>query len=198
MDPNLQRYLKAIGRPPNTGDTVAERNNVPFGFDPGTSWSYGAGIDWAGLAVERVTGTDLETYFKRHIFAPLGVGPSEATFWPFKAGLQDRMANYSKDDPRGAGLAASTGVDVHQGTNACVGGQGVLATGPAFMAKPPAQRRQPGLGDNWGDDDPATALGKEHWRIGCCRKQQHRSSMVWQWCGQGGSDGLGLWRHLDG
>lgn len=36
----------------------------PLNAEPGTRWEYGCCIDWAGLAVEKVSGVDLDTYFK--------------------------------------------------------------------------------------------------------------------------------------
>ena len=37
---------------------------APLNAEPGTRWEYGCSIDWAGLAVEKVSGMDLDTYFK--------------------------------------------------------------------------------------------------------------------------------------
>lgn len=45
----------------------------PLTYEPGTDWSYGVGIDWAGTLIERVTGSSLNTYFATHIFAPLNL-----------------------------------------------------------------------------------------------------------------------------
>lgn len=42
-------------------------------FDTGERWCYGRGVGVAGKIVERVAGVDLDTYFKRHIFEPLGM-----------------------------------------------------------------------------------------------------------------------------
>lgn len=43
-------------------------------FEPGEGWVYGASLDWAGKAVERVNGgMKLEEYFKANIFEPLGM-----------------------------------------------------------------------------------------------------------------------------
>ncbi|KAL3430391.1 beta-lactamase/transpeptidase-like protein [Aspergillus tetrazonus] len=47
----------------------------PLLFQPGTSWGYGAGLDWAGvlglLKIERVTGVRLSTYIEDNIFSRL-------------------------------------------------------------------------------------------------------------------------------
>ena len=45
----------------------------PLKFDPGEGWTYGVGIDWAGLMVEAVSGHSLEDYFAAEIFTPLGI-----------------------------------------------------------------------------------------------------------------------------
>ncbi|PSR83913.1 beta-lactamase/transpeptidase-like protein [Coniella lustricola] len=45
----------------------------PLLFQPGEGWEYGVNIDWAGIALERVTGTTLNDYMTKNIFEPLGV-----------------------------------------------------------------------------------------------------------------------------
>src|SRR5438105_1337777 len=49
---------------------------TPLLFDPGERWNYGINIDWAGKAVEEVTGKRLEQYFRDSIFEPLGMKDS--------------------------------------------------------------------------------------------------------------------------
>ena len=53
---------------PRGGDTFAAG---PLLFEPGTDWLYSTGIDWAGRIVESLSGKNLETYFRDHIFGPL-------------------------------------------------------------------------------------------------------------------------------
>lgn len=55
---------------PRAGETYAAG---PLLFDPGEQWLYSTGIDWAGRIVEKLSGKNLETYFRDHIFAPLGM-----------------------------------------------------------------------------------------------------------------------------
>jgi methyl acetate hydrolase len=49
--------------------------NYPFGgpllFDPGERWHYGTSTDVVGKLVEKVSGQNLEDYFRERIFAPL-------------------------------------------------------------------------------------------------------------------------------
>ena len=75
---NTLRYQKVTGFPgPFTG-TIASLNQ-PLAFEPGSRWHYSIGIDWAGRAVEAASGLDLEAYFQRHIFAPLGMADTTFT-----------------------------------------------------------------------------------------------------------------------
>jgi CubicO group peptidase (beta-lactamase class C family) len=53
---------------PRAGETFAAG---PLLFDPGDQWLYSTGIDWAGRIVEKLSGQNLETYFREHIFGPL-------------------------------------------------------------------------------------------------------------------------------
>ncbi|CAG9953145.1 unnamed protein product [Clonostachys rosea f. rosea IK726] len=54
------------------GDVV-KGYSMPLVFEPGESWSYGGGLDWAGLAIERLTGQRLGEYMRQNIFVPLGL-----------------------------------------------------------------------------------------------------------------------------
>ncbi|CAH0022591.1 unnamed protein product [Clonostachys rhizophaga] len=46
---------------------------MPLLFQPGEGWEYGVNIDWAGIALERVTGLKLNDYMQKNIFQPLGL-----------------------------------------------------------------------------------------------------------------------------
>ena len=70
MNADLLRHAMA------TGKMAAGKRaslDLPLMFDPGTDWQYGTGIDWAGLAVEAVTGMSLGDWFAREITGPLGM-----------------------------------------------------------------------------------------------------------------------------
>ena len=45
----------------------------PLLFEPGTQWIYGAGVDWVGRLVEKLSCENLEEYFRKRIFTPLGM-----------------------------------------------------------------------------------------------------------------------------
>jgi len=45
----------------------------PLLFQPGEGWEYGAGIDWAGICVERATKLSLNAYLQKNVLGPLGL-----------------------------------------------------------------------------------------------------------------------------
>jgi methyl acetate hydrolase len=71
-DADLIRYVQVSGTPSTSTGKLASLR-LPLVFDPGDRWAYGINLDWAGRAVEAVSGQPLEVYFREHIFAPLGM-----------------------------------------------------------------------------------------------------------------------------
>ncbi len=70
IHPELLQYFAAVGMPvPGSLNAI----RTPLLFDPGDRWEYSVAIDWAGLAVEAVTGSTLGDYMDEHVFAPLGM-----------------------------------------------------------------------------------------------------------------------------
>ncbi len=61
---------------------------MPLKFAPGQGWFYGGAVDWAGQALERITGVQLSDYMSEHVFAPLGMG--DTTF--YRESLAARVA----------------------------------------------------------------------------------------------------------
>jgi CubicO group peptidase (beta-lactamase class C family) len=45
----------------------------PLLFEPGAAWMYGTSNDWVGRLVEKLSGQNLEEYFRDHIFVPLNM-----------------------------------------------------------------------------------------------------------------------------
>jgi len=86
-DTDLVRYVKAGGAPSTSTGKLASLR-LPLVFDPGERWEYGINIDWAGRAVEAVSGQPLEVYFREHIFAPLGMSD---TAYAISSAQQSRL-----------------------------------------------------------------------------------------------------------
>src|SRR5260370_10358450 len=75
-DADLIRYVKVSGTPSTSTGKLASLR-LPLVFDPGDRWEYGINLDWAGRAVEAVSGQPLEVYFREHVFAPLGMADTD-------------------------------------------------------------------------------------------------------------------------
>ncbi|KAK9311008.1 beta-lactamase/transpeptidase-like protein [Lipomyces starkeyi] len=45
----------------------------PLKFEPGTGWMYGAGYEWVGKSITRVSGLKLNDYITQNILEPLGI-----------------------------------------------------------------------------------------------------------------------------
>ncbi|MBV8507565.1 MAG: beta-lactamase family protein, partial [Alphaproteobacteria bacterium] len=70
-DAKAARYTEAFERLSAREKKQALR--TPLMFDPGERWQYGPSIDWVGRIVESVSGEPVDTYFRNHIFDPLGM-----------------------------------------------------------------------------------------------------------------------------
>lgn len=130
LDPLLLQWRADRGEAPWSAATVESRCNSPLVFEPGTSWMYGMGADWAGKMVERVTGQTLEVYMSKHIWDPLHL--KDTTFWPTQD-MYDRMADLSMLDTTGKAVPL-VGFDLINGSTDCLGGGGVFASPRDFMA----------------------------------------------------------------
>lgn len=80
-DPNLDKWF-GVTDAQLTYTGRLRTLNTPLMFDPGTKWSYGIGIDWAGIILERVTKSKLGDYFSEHLFEPLGMMDTGFTCTP--------------------------------------------------------------------------------------------------------------------
>jgi len=69
---DMGRWYEAT-ETPSLFSLMVNALKTPLAFDPGTQWEYGIGIDWAGILIERVTGTTLGEYFADHLTGPLGM-----------------------------------------------------------------------------------------------------------------------------
>jgi len=72
LSEDLTRWHATTGAADPNGGTRAA-HVLPLLHEPGEAWSYGIGIDWAGLAVEAASGQRLDAYLTEHILGPLGM-----------------------------------------------------------------------------------------------------------------------------
>jgi methyl acetate hydrolase len=118
---DMARYLEATGTP----GIISCQNaalTIPLVFDPGEKWEYGISIDWAGKAVEAVSGQTLAQYMTDHILAPLGM-----TDTAFRIGeaQRQRLAKIHARTPDGL---VSTDIELPQDPEFHMGGGGLYST----------------------------------------------------------------------
>jgi CubicO group peptidase (beta-lactamase class C family) len=80
-DADTAQYVKAANLP----GIISCKNaalTTPLAFDPGDRWMYGINIDFAGKAVEAVSGQGLNVYLREHIFQPLGMKDTDFVIGP--------------------------------------------------------------------------------------------------------------------
>ncbi|GAQ08691.1 acyltransferase LovD [Aspergillus lentulus] len=121
--------------PPQEGESlsVEEMFRYPLGFQPGTSFMYGPGLDWAGKVVERVTGLTLGERMQQRIFDPLSI--NDAQFYPVtREDLRPRLVDLNPDDPEAQGRAVLGGsVDMNKRGRGDFGGHGLFMSGESYI-----------------------------------------------------------------
>ena len=67
-------------------------------FQPGTSFAYGTGVKWAGRVIEKLSGQDLETYFRKNITGPLKM---DETWFNVPEVLSEQIVTFGGRDSLG-------------------------------------------------------------------------------------------------
>ena len=120
-------YVKHAGIPRH--ETFQKRENVqPLAFDPGTRWEYGINIDWAGKALEAVTGQTLDSYAREKLFGPLGMND---TGFRLRPDISARMAGPHQRQPDGS--LVPTEYNAPQGEEFFLGGGALYGTAGDYL-----------------------------------------------------------------
>ncbi|OKL63685.1 hypothetical protein UA08_01033 [Talaromyces atroroseus] len=136
LTPPIARWReKFVSRQEGQRKTVEELFCYPLSFQPGTSWMYGPGLDWAGRIVERVTGLTLGERMQQRMFDPLGI--DDAQFFPVtREELRSRLVDLNPNDPDGFGRAVVGGGGSNHSnsqTKGDFGGHGLFMSGASFV-----------------------------------------------------------------
>ncbi|KAL2817702.1 beta-lactamase/transpeptidase-like protein [Aspergillus cavernicola] len=112
---------------------VEDLFSYPLAFQPGTSWMYGSGCDWAGRIIERVTGVTLLERMQQRMFTPLGI--TDAQFFPVtRSDLRASLVDLNPQDPDALGRAVlGGGGDMNKRTVGDFGGHGLFMSGTSFV-----------------------------------------------------------------
>ena len=125
---DMNRFAAETGLPAaRTGKLAALE--APLGFDPGERWEYGINIDLAGRMVEVVSGEDLDTYMRKHLFEPLGMPDTGFRLRPEWA---DRMATVHVRGEDGSLQPIDTPPPVED-PEFFAGGGGLFSTGRDYL-----------------------------------------------------------------
>ena len=125
-NPEMARYLAATGTPSILSCTNASLS-VPLLFEPGDRWDYGTGIDWAGKAVEAVSGQRLGAIYAaepapapRHDRYRFKIGPAQ----------RQRLAKVHNRTPEGF---VATDLELPQEPEFEMGGGGLYSTASDYL-----------------------------------------------------------------
>jgi methyl acetate hydrolase len=107
---------------------------TPLLYEPGTSYYYSTGVDWAGVLVERISGQPLEEYFQEKMFKPLGL--KDTTFIP-REDIRARLMKV-RVRPAGGPLTALSGKtlgkpDTEDEVKLYCGGGGLFGTSREYL-----------------------------------------------------------------
>jgi methyl acetate hydrolase len=126
-DATLARHVPTLGESPANSQAGYE---YPLLFDPGTRWSYGIGLDWAGRVVEAVSGQDLDSYFQQHILGPLGMNDTSLYL---STEAQPRLAALNQRGPDGLTALPNESAWSGEVFEMASGGGGLYSTIPDYL-----------------------------------------------------------------
>src|SRR4051794_28577901 len=126
-NPPMGKYMEHAGIP---GIATCENKalSMPLSFDPGERWEYGINIDWAGKAVEAVSGKKLDAYLREHVFAPLAMN---STAFRLTADMRARLVGMHQRGPDGR--LAPVPFEMAQEPEFHMGGGGLYSTAPDYI-----------------------------------------------------------------
>ncbi len=134
MNPHVARWRQKFDPPQeDVHRSVEEAFSYPLGFQPGDSWMYGPGLDWAGRVVERVTGRTLGEHMQQRICDPLDI--ADAQFYPVtRKDLRARLVDLNPQDPDALGRAVLGDAAVmNKRTRGDFGGHGLFMSGADYV-----------------------------------------------------------------
>ncbi|KAF7978978.1 hypothetical protein HWV62_44231 [Athelia sp. TMB] len=106
---------------------------MPLTFEPGKSWDYSTGVDWAGKMVERANGgISLDKYMQAHLWEPLGLR-SMTFHLEQKEDSREQLVEMARRAPETGLLTPSTGNIIANPSKDSMGGIGVYASARDYL-----------------------------------------------------------------
>lgn len=138
----MAKFGRPIGLDDFSGD-IEDVLNRPLSNQPGQKFQYGTSVDWVGILIERTTGLDLEDYFRKHIFTPLGI--KHISFSPSTEDKQ-KLAHFHQRVESGEVREIDhlyrrplTRSDMSTSRRYCAGGHGCFGQPREFLSKCPKE-----------------------------------------------------------
>lgn len=171
-------------------ELIASFKDLPLEFEPGSAWKYSnSGYVLLSRIVEKVGGSDIDTFFSAKFFEPLGM--TNTGFDVSSTILPKRAAGYSPSEngrvnagyvymgvPTGAGAMYSTVGDLHKWNKALYGGK-LLAQEHLEEFLTPT---------------PHDAIGDDKYAHGVIISQSDAGKYIWH---GGGIQGFNAWLGYD-
>ncbi|KAL9101312.1 MAG: hypothetical protein Q9163_003424 [Psora crenata] len=133
FDAGLMEWSRGVGRTAHSHcgsyPTLLQEGYMhPLIHEPGRGWAYGPGMDWAGRAVEVLSGLTLEDFMQVNIFSKLDM--HETTFRPENHnGYLSRKMDHATRNPTTSALMAGGGHHLLAlPAKDCIGGMGLYST----------------------------------------------------------------------
>ena len=123
---NVARYMELTGTP----GIISGKNTalaLPLIADPGEKWEYSISIDWAGKAVEAVSGQPLDKYLQENLLGPLGMTD---TAFNLNDAQRGRRARVHSRTPQGL---VPTDVEMPSNPEFYAGGGGLYSTAGDYL-----------------------------------------------------------------
>lgn len=136
-DPKAMAWSKYHNRMPGASGKLLERFDCPLLFEPGDSWTYGPGIDYAGLLIERITKQRLQEYMKENLWGPLGI--SDMTFFlSERPDMAERLVDMNERDAESGNMKLCMWPKLWEDGKGkeitdCLGGQGVFMAADEYV-----------------------------------------------------------------
>lgn len=135
LDPRLLQWRQSRGEGPLSMQApITECFTTPLLFEPGTGFTYGAGLDLVGLMIARANNSTLEAYMRKNVFDILGM--HDTSFYIQHNDIGKRLMPMTT---RGADGSLHDGYDPNASLQALVdpkdeyGGAGLFSTAEDYL-----------------------------------------------------------------
>ncbi len=125
-------YMGATITAEGFNDENWQYEDSPRHFESGTNFLYGSGTDWVGKLVEKLSGLNLEAYFRKNISGPLNM---DKTFFNVPDSLQSLIVSYGRRGEYGENKLSKLPNRIPDSVTTVLSGGGGLFSSPSDYTK---------------------------------------------------------------